>query len=127
MELVKKAIISVDSEALQQYSNQWTTSFKKEVLARLSLQEKQALKKLVKQFKAETEPSAEHKNRSTTQSKTKNQVNSSNGVENSTVPTEYQQSRSIFPVENYSDKTEKRDWDGAKHDSAWDDGSAFPR
>lgn len=71
--------------------------------------------------------STEHKNIPTAQPKTKNQVNSSNGVATSTVHTEYQQSRSIFPVDNYSDKTEKRDWDGAKHDSAWDDGSAFPR
>ncbi|MEM6752724.1 MAG: DUF3987 domain-containing protein [Cyanobacteria bacterium P01_C01_bin.38] len=71
--------------------------------------------------------STEHKNKPTTQPKTKNQVNPSNGVANSTVPTSSQREKTIFPVENYSNETEKRDWDGTKHDSAWDDGSAFPR
>ena len=126
VELVKKAIWRVDSEALQHYSNQWTTTYKKEVVDQLSLQEKQALKKLVKQFKTETEPCALDKNKPTTQPKTKNQVNPSNGVANSTVPTSSQGEKTIFPVEDYSSKTEKRDWDGTKHDSAWDDGSAFP-
>ncbi|NJM20647.1 MAG: hypothetical protein HC836_36285 [Richelia sp. RM2_1_2] len=58
VELVKKAIINIDSEALQQYSNQWTSNFKKEVLSQLSQEEKQALKKLVKEFKTETYKSA---------------------------------------------------------------------
>ena len=51
--LIKEAIAQLDSEALQQYSNQWTTETKKEVLQELSQEDKQALKKLVAIFKTE--------------------------------------------------------------------------
>ena len=77
--------------------------------------------------------STEPKNKPTTQPEvknqvnpTKNQVNPSNGVENSYAPTDSMHQNAIFEVENYSNKTEKRDWDNVKYDSAWDDGSAFP-
>lgn len=66
------------------------------------------------------------KNKPTTQPNTKNRRSTCNGVENSTAPTDSMHQSTIFEVENYSNKTQKRDWDNVKYDSAWDDGSAFP-
>lgn len=81
--------------------------------------------------KSETEPPTATTLQSTVPNKqpqpeTKNKVNPTARVNSSTVPTCNQNQETIFQVENYSSKTEKRDWDDAKHDSAWDDGSAFP-